>query len=182
MKKAVTASLFVFWMVVTAVLAAGLINYDKSKSGGGSAPTQAVTDSGAVKGGASNSGVAAAKLVLSMAELAKHNSAQSCWLLVSGKIYDVTNFINLHPGNAQTILSSCGQDATRAYATMDGRGKSHSGTANAMLVEYYIGDLNQSLNLGNVSGGAAGATNSNVLPAPQPKTIPPRGDDGDDDD
>ncbi len=164
---------------MTAVLATGFIVHDNSKNnkttasdvaGGGriTANTQ-----NSVKGN-ENTVPKIQKIVLSTTELAKHNLAQSCWLLISGKIYDVTNYIDLHPGGAREILSSCGTDATGAYNTKDGRGKPHSGSANAMLAEYYIGDLNQSLNVpasGGVTGGAASGGVS-ALPVPNPKTVP----------
>ena len=184
MKKTVTISLFIFWMIVTAVLAAGLIIHDNSQTGKSTVPGM-VSDGGIATNsqdsvrGSENTMPKAQKIVLSMAELLKHNSGKSCWLLISGKIYDVTNFINLHPGNAKTIVSNCGQDATQAYDTKDGKGKPHSGNANAMLADYYIGNLNQSLNLQNTSGGA-GATSLDLLPAPKPKAIPSRGEDDDD--
>ena len=83
-------------------------------------------------------------LALTMAELAKHNSSSSCWLLISGKIYDVTSYLGQHPGGTSAILATCGTDATVAYSTRGGTG-SHSASANAMLAAYYIGDLNQTV-------------------------------------
>jgi cytochrome b involved in lipid metabolism len=78
---------------------------------------------------------------LTASELAKHNSAESCWLLISGKIYDVTAYLNQHPAGANIIIKTCGIDATEAYDTKAGKGKPHSSEANAMLTNYYIGDL-----------------------------------------
>lgn len=80
-------------------------------------------------------------ITLTMTELAKHNSGQSCWLLIAGKVYDVTSFIRIHPGGAGQILAYCGQEATQAFATQGGQGR-HSGSAQSMLATYYIGDLN----------------------------------------
>jgi cytochrome b involved in lipid metabolism len=88
-----------------------------------------------------------ATTALTMAEIAKHNTAQDCWLLISGKIYDVTKFIPSHPGGS-IIIKSCGTDATQAFDTKGGKGRGHSPRAESMLAQYYIGDLNQSVSSG----------------------------------
>lgn len=76
----------------------------------------------------------------SMDEIAQHKDAESCWLLVEGKVYDVTNFIPQHPGG-EVILKGCGQDATELFNTKDGKGMPHSGSAHELMKDYYIGDL-----------------------------------------
>lgn len=186
MKKAVTISLFIFWMIATAIFAGGLVVYDKSKNSNtpvsdGASPSSGTSDNAAGGSGVGNGGGSqtsgSKKLVLSLAETAKHNSSKSCWLLISGKIYDVTNYINAHPGGANEIISSCGKDATQAYDTKGGRGNSHSGNADAMLSEYFIGNLNQSLSVPTTGGATSGG--ANVIPAPNPTTTRSRSWDDD---
>ncbi|KAL2009403.1 hypothetical protein VTN00DRAFT_5210 [Thermoascus crustaceus] len=48
-------------------------------------------------------------------EVARHNSRESCWIAVLGKVYDVTDFLNEHPGGARAILKCAGRDATDDY-------------------------------------------------------------------
>lgn len=48
-------------------------------------------------------------------ELSQHSSRQSCWLAIHGTVWDVTCFIDKHPGGANMILSNTGKDATPAY-------------------------------------------------------------------
>ena len=37
-----------------------------------------------------------------LSEIFDHNTKDSCWLLIAGKVYDVTNF--KHPGGKQILL------------------------------------------------------------------------------
>lgn len=53
--------------------------------------------------------------MLSSEEVAKHNSKTDCWVIIHGKAYDVTDFLNEHPGGAGIILKYAGKDATKAF-------------------------------------------------------------------
>ncbi|GJE91365.1 glyoxylate dehydrogenase [Phanerochaete sordida] len=53
--------------------------------------------------------------ILTGPEVAKHNGRDSCWIIVHGKVYDVTDFLDEHPGGSRIILKYAGQDATEAY-------------------------------------------------------------------
>ncbi|KAB8274955.1 FMN-dependent dehydrogenase-domain-containing protein [Aspergillus minisclerotigenes] len=44
--------------------------------------------------------------------VAHHNKENSCWVVLYGKVYDVTHFLSSHPGGAQAILRVSGRDAT----------------------------------------------------------------------
>ncbi|KAF7617380.1 hypothetical protein AFLA_005421 [Aspergillus flavus NRRL3357] len=46
------------------------------------------------------------------AKVAHHNKENSCWVVLYGKVYDVTHFLSSHPGGAQAILRVSGRDAT----------------------------------------------------------------------
>jgi L-lactate dehydrogenase (cytochrome) len=53
--------------------------------------------------------------LLSGLEVAKHATRESCWVIISGKAYDVTSFLDEHPGGANIILQYAGKDATEEY-------------------------------------------------------------------
>ncbi|KAL5504740.1 hypothetical protein ACEPAH_7403 [Sanghuangporus vaninii] len=53
--------------------------------------------------------------LISGAAVAQHNSRESCWIIIHGKAYDVTEFLDEHPGGAAIILKYAGKDATKAY-------------------------------------------------------------------
>jgi len=79
--------------------------------------------------------------VYSFAEISQHNTEQDCWLIISGRVYDVTKFIARHPGG-KALLEGCGQDATILFLTRPmGSGTEHSNRAKSMLDDYYIGNL-----------------------------------------
>ncbi|OJJ50697.1 hypothetical protein ASPZODRAFT_56535 [Penicilliopsis zonata CBS 506.65] len=52
---------------------------------------------------------------LTGADVAKHNSKDSCWVIVHGKAYDVTEFLPEHPGGQKIILKYAGKDATEEF-------------------------------------------------------------------
>jgi predicted heme/steroid binding protein len=53
--------------------------------------------------------------VYTRAEVAAHCSAQSCWLIAHGRVYDVTAFVPRHPGSARAILRHAGEDASADF-------------------------------------------------------------------
>jgi cytochrome b involved in lipid metabolism len=55
-----------------------------------------------------------------MAQVQQHNSGSSCWTAINGKVYDVTNWIDQHPGGTQAILSLCGTDGSSAFNNQHG--------------------------------------------------------------
>jgi cytochrome b involved in lipid metabolism len=70
-----------------------------------------------------------------------HDSETDCWIVLEGKVYDVTPFISSHPGG-EAILEGCGRDATDLYDTRPmGSGTPHSQNARNLLAQYYIGDI-----------------------------------------
>merc|ERR1719181_667046 len=48
-------------------------------------------------------------------EVAKHNTKNDCWVILSGQVLDVTNFLSQHPGGELAILTFAGKDATEEF-------------------------------------------------------------------
>ncbi|KAF5321049.1 hypothetical protein D9619_001671 [Psilocybe cf. subviscida] len=57
----------------------------------------------------------AAQKALSGKDVATHNTRESCWIIVHGNVYDVTDFLDEHPGGSKIILKYAGKDATAEY-------------------------------------------------------------------
>ncbi|PVH95688.1 L-lactate dehydrogenase [Periconia macrospinosa] len=49
------------------------------------------------------------------ADVAKHNSTKSCWIVLDSNVYNVTSFLQKHPGGAAIILKQAGTDATKEF-------------------------------------------------------------------
>jgi len=50
-----------------------------------------------------------------MAMVKTHGSAASCWTVISGNVYDLTKWIDQHPGGSGAIKSLCGTDGTAGF-------------------------------------------------------------------
>lgn len=72
-----------------------------------------------------------------LATVATHNSVSSCWSVINGKVYDLTKWINQHPGGERAITGICGKDGSSVF-----NGK-HGGQnqAASVLSSFYLGVL-----------------------------------------
>lgn len=84
-----------------------------------------------------------------MSEVAQHSAKEDCWTTISGDVYDLTEFVNRHPGGDE-ILRACGTDATILFTkrqTQDGQsvgtGTPHSQAASEQLAKLKIGTLSK---------------------------------------
>ena len=80
---------------------------------------------------------APAPVVYTMERVRANDSADYCFTVISGKVYDLTKWIKSHPGGSGAILSLCGTDGTAAFNSQH-RGE---GTPTARLAGYLLGPL-----------------------------------------
>lgn len=67
-------------------------------------------------------------------EVRKHNNQNDCWIIVGKYVYDVTTFLDRHPGSKKAILRHAGE-------ICDHHLNFHSQKARDMLMEYKIGKI-----------------------------------------
>lgn len=74
---------------------------------------------------------------ITLKKVKKNATSTSCWSIVNGKVYNLTNWINQHPGGSSRIIAMCGKDATRAFT------QQHTGNTRvaAELAPFQIGIL-----------------------------------------
>jgi cytochrome b involved in lipid metabolism len=74
-----------------------------------------------------------------LTQVAVHSDVASCWSAINGNVYDLTPWINQHPGGEGAILSICGKDGSAAFDNQHG-GQSKPENK---LVMFKIGALKQ---------------------------------------
>ncbi|XP_027066120.1 cytochrome B5-like protein isoform X1 [Coffea arabica] len=71
----------------------------------------------------------------SKAEVSLHNKRADCWIIIKDKVYDVTSYVEEHPGG-DAILAHAGDDSTEGFY-----GPQHATRVFDMIEDFYIGDL-----------------------------------------
>ncbi|KYR01306.1 cytochrome b5 reductase [Tieghemostelium lacteum] len=69
-------------------------------------------------------------------EVSLHNKKDDFWCIVHSKVYDLTDYLLMHPGGAALLFKQGGKDATQDF-----EGMFHSRNAKAILEKFYIGKL-----------------------------------------
>ena len=87
-------------------------------------------------GGAADDGDQGEKGPFTVEEVSKHNKEGDAWIIVEGKVYNVTKYIDEHPGGVGALKAYAGKDATKAF-----RGPQHGGQVDDVIALFYIGDL-----------------------------------------
>lgn len=74
--------------------------------------------------------------VIRYEEVKKHNSIKSAWLVIHNKVYDVTKFLEDHPGGEEVLLEQASKNSTEAFEDVG-----HSSDARMLAEEHLIGEL-----------------------------------------
>lgn len=67
-------------------------------------------------------------------EVNQHKSVDDCWMVIKGKVYDVTSWVPKHPGG-NLIMNGAGRDATALFLSY------HPTSTQMVLPKYHIGDI-----------------------------------------
>jgi 4-hydroxysphinganine ceramide fatty acyl 2-hydroxylase len=70
-------------------------------------------------------------------ELESHNTKESCWVTIGTRVFDVTDFVESHPGGGDLVLEYGGKDVTEILKDEDSH--THSEAAYEILDDSLIG-------------------------------------------
>jgi len=73
---------------------------------------------------------------ITFAELGAHKEKDDLYILIHGKVYAASKFLDEHPGGDEVILAEAGKDATEAFEDVG-----HSDEARDVLNTLYIGEF-----------------------------------------
>ncbi|EES14944.1 hypothetical protein BDA96_07G127400 [Sorghum bicolor] len=71
-------------------------------------------------------------------EISKHNTRKDCWIIIKDKVYDVTPYVEEHPGG-DAILNNAGGDSTEGFF-----GPQHGTRVFDIIEDFCIGQLKAS--------------------------------------
>ncbi|XP_029979354.1 cytochrome b5-like [Sphaeramia orbicularis] len=71
-----------------------------------------------------------------LSEIEEQNTFRSTWIIINHKVYDVTKFLEEHPGGEEVLREQAGGDATESFEDVG-----HSTDAREMASGMVIGEL-----------------------------------------
>jgi len=71
-----------------------------------------------------------------MDEVMRHNMKDDCWIVIDDKVYDITDFIPVHPGGQNLICTVAGKDASDFFHQLH-----HPMILDIFGVDYCIGTV-----------------------------------------
>ncbi|GAA5806009.1 hypothetical protein HPULCUR_011537 [Helicostylum pulchrum] len=69
-------------------------------------------------------------------DVSKHNTRDDLYMIIDNKVYDITKFVDEHPGGDEILIEEGAKDASGPFDDVG-----HSPDARQMLVKYYVGEL-----------------------------------------
>ncbi|KAI1912455.1 hypothetical protein LOZ53_003806 [Ophidiomyces ophidiicola] len=78
----------------------------------------------------------AASKEFTLKEVAAHDSKKDLYLIVNEKVYDISTFVDEHPGGEEVLLDVAGQDSTEAFEDVG-----HSDEAREILENLLVGTV-----------------------------------------
>ncbi|XP_006823095.1 cytochrome b5 reductase 4-like [Saccoglossus kowalevskii] len=67
------------------------------------------------KSGQDLTGVGGTLTNVTKEELSKHNKEDDVWMCIKGKVFNVTSYLEYHPGGVQELMRGAGNDATQLF-------------------------------------------------------------------
>ncbi len=80
-------------------------------------------------------------ITLSVAEIKTHDNKSDCWSIVNANVYNLTSYVQNHPGGAAVIANICGKDGTKAFTNQHNT----QGKPNNVLRSFLLGPIGASI-------------------------------------
>ena len=71
-------------------------------------------------------------------EIDSHKEEKNCWVVIDNKVYDVSEYLEDHPGGSDVLFEYAGQDATEMFEDIG-----HSTSARKALEKLKIGECDE---------------------------------------
>lgn len=78
---------------------------------------------------------------LSNSEIKTHNLKSDCWSIVNANVYNLTTYVQSHPGGASVIAKICGKDGSNAFVNQHNT----QGKPNNVLSGFLLGPVGASI-------------------------------------
>ncbi len=78
---------------------------------------------------------------LSNSEIKTHNLKSDCWSIVNANVYNLTSYVQSHPGGASVIANICGKDGSKAFVNQHNT----QGKPNNVLSSFLLGPVGTSI-------------------------------------
>ncbi|ODV58160.1 Cyb5p, partial [Ascoidea rubescens DSM 1968] len=88
--------------------------------------------------------------IFTFEEIEAHNTRDDLWMVIEGKVYDCTSFLDEHPGGEEVMIDCGGIDATGPFDDIG-----HSEDAREMLEPLLIGIIDPTSVAKNSSAAAS---------------------------
>ncbi|XP_055631711.1 cytochrome b5 reductase 4 isoform X2 [Toxorhynchites rutilus septentrionalis] len=104
---------------------------------------------------------------VSHSELEQHNTPGDAWMAIRGKVYNVTKYLDFHPGGIDELMRGVGRDATKLFDEVHAWVNYES-----LLAKCYIGPLRSTGTL-NLGGDSAKSNSSAAIFLKPPTPVSP---------
>lgn len=81
--------------------------------------------------------------IYSYEDVQKHNKYDDCWIVLGTKVYDITTFLEDHPGGSKILLENGGKNATDAFIEV---GHITNYSIISMIKDFLIGRVTEETN------------------------------------
>ena len=89
----------------------------------------------------------------SKAQLAEHTARADAWMSIGGKVYNISGYLEDHPGGGEVLMDLAGTDGTEEFEDVG-----HSSVARKALLALEVGELPPSERAGGGAKDAGGAS------------------------